>query len=154
MEKGKNEHLLIVNKCSNNLIIENQNLKDELLKLKEKNFSDKEEAFNRGMENGKKNYNYEVQIHPYQEVFKNKKMFSSEEVIKVGYKYIFFINGLPCLSSHIEIFETISRKEINEEKVAELINKISDVTNLIPNGNIQLIGNLAEFGKKLLNQNK
>ena len=74
LEKGKNEHLLIVNKCSNNLIIENQNLKDELLKLKEKNFSDKEEAFNRGMENGKKNYNYEVQIHPYQEVFKNKKM--------------------------------------------------------------------------------
>ena len=57
-------------------------------------------------------------------------------------------------NSHIEIIETISRKEISEERISEILNKISELTNLIPNANIQLIGSLSEFGKKLLNQKK
>ena len=69
-------------------------------------------------------------------------------------KYIIFINGLPFPNSHIEIIETISRKEISEERISEILNKISELTNLIPNANIQLIGSLSEFGKKLLNQKK
>jgi len=154
LEKERNKNLKLSNDNLDKLKIDNQNLKEELLKVKEQNILEKVDAFNHGFENGKKINSYEVQIHPYQDTFRNKKTFSTEEVIKIGYKYIIFINGLPFPNSHIEILETISRKEINDERISEILNKISEVTNLIPNANIKLIGSLSEFGKKLLNQKK
>lgn len=154
LEKERYKNLKLSNENLDKLEIYNQNLKEELLKVKEQNILEKEDAFNRGFENGKRINSYEVQIHPYQDIFINKKTFSTEEVIKIGYKYILFINGLPFPNSHIEIIETISRKEISEERISEILNKISELTNLIPNANIQLIGSLSEFGKKLLNQKK
>ncbi|STD55811.1 Uncharacterised protein [Empedobacter falsenii] len=65
-----------------------------------------------------------------------------------------FIGGVPTPYSHIEIFEKITKKEINEEKVNNLLQRISDVTNIIPEGNVKLIGNISEFGRSLLNFKK
>ncbi len=128
--------------------------KSEIYDLKNRYIEEKELIFQKGILKGKELSNYEIQIHPYQELKQHKKLLGSEDLLNVGYKYMMFINGVPCLNSHIEIFETISKKEINEEKVNNLLSKIKDLTDMVPNGNVKLVGNLAEFGKNLLNFKK
>lgn len=150
IEKDRNKYQSGVIEKSDNVVLENQNLKKEILKLKEANF----EAYKEGIEKGQNITNFKIQIHPYQEIIKNKKLIGSEEIIKIGYKYMLLINDVPCLNTHIEILETISKKEVNEERINAILNKISEISNLIPNGNVQIIGSLTEFGKRLLSQLK
>lgn len=135
-----------------NSIVKSYN--EENFNLKENFLKQKEEVYELGLKKGKELINYQIEIHPYQEIKQNKKYFGNEDVINIGYKYMMFINGVPTAYTHIEIFETISKKEINEDKVNNLLNQISNVTSLIPGGNVKLIGSLAEFGKNLLNQKK
>lgn len=130
------------------------NYKNEILNLKEDFLIEKEKVFDKGIAKGKELSNYRIEIHPYQEIKQVKKILGSEDVLNIGYKYMMFINDTPTAYSHIEIFETVSKKEIDEEKVNKLISRISEISNLVPNGNVKLVGNIAEFGKNLLNFRK
>lgn len=147
-EKNKNKNQSFQIEKTNNFNIENQVLKNEIIKLKEANIK----AYKEGLEEGKNITNLRIQIHPYHEIIKNKKFLSNEEIINIGYKYILLVNDIPCLSSHIEILESIKKKEISEDRINAIMSKISETAMLIPNGNIQIIGSLAEFGKKLIKQ--
>lgn len=150
LEKVKNvNHSLQIEKL-NNICTENEVLKNEIIKLKDANIK----AYKEGLQEGKNNTNFKIQMHPYHEIIKNKKIFSNEEIINIGYKYILLINDIPCFNSHIEILESIKKKEISEDRINAIINKISETARLIPNSNIQIIGSLYEFGKKLITDNK
>lgn len=148
LEKNKNVNQSLQIEKANNFSIENEVLKSEIIKLKENNIK----AYKEGLQEGKNITSFKIQIHPYHEITKNKKVFSNEEIINIGYKYILFVNDIPCLSSHIEILESIKKKEINEDRINAIMSKISEAMMLIPDGNIQIIGSLAEFGKKLMQQ--
>ena len=96
-EKNKNKNQSFQIEKTNNFNIENQVLKNEIIKLKEANIK----AYKEGLEEGKNITNLRIQIHPYHEIIKNKKFLSNEEIINIGYKYILLVNDIPCLSSHI-----------------------------------------------------
>jgi hypothetical protein len=146
-------------KSNNNIVKDNEIyrnqislLNEEILKLKENNIKEKEDAYDKGILKGKELSILEIQVYPYKEISLKKHFFGDEKQIKIGYKYMIYSNGLPCLNSHVEIFETISIKEIDEAKVMQLLNQISNIVS--PNQNIRLIGDLTEFGKNILNYKK
>lgn len=140
-----------IENLKNELDINISKYKTEIFKLKDEFLIEKERTYDKGIAKGIERSNYRIEIHPYQEIKQVKKMLGSEDVLNVGYKYIMFMNDTPTAYSHIEIFETVSKKEIDEEKINKLLSRISDVCSIIPNGNVKLVGNIAEFGKNLLN---
>lgn len=129
-------------------------LKAELLQFKEEFLIEKNHAYQAGLQDGIKQSGYEIQVHPYQKAISEKSLFGSKEMVEIGYKYIFMINGVPALSSHTEIIETVAKKDIDEGKVESYLGKIVDVVNALPLNKGKLIGDLATFGKKLLTQGK
>lgn len=129
-------------------------LKAELLQFKEDFLIEKNQAYHTGVQDGIKQSGYEIQVHPYQKAISEKTLFGSKEMVEIGYKYLFMINGVPALTSHTEIIETLSKKDIDEGKVEQYIDKILEVVNALPLNKGKLIGDLATFGKKLLTQGK
>lgn len=129
-------------------------LKEETLTLKEQFLVEKELAFQKGIQEGVKQSGYEIQVHPYHKAISEKSLFGSKELIEIGYKYILMINGVPALTSHTEILETVAKKDIDEGKVERYLSKIVEVVNALPMNKGKIIGDLATFGKKLLTQGK
>lgn len=129
-------------------------LKADLLQFKEDFLVEKNQAYHAGVQDGIRQSGYEIQVHPYQKAISEKSLFGSKEMVEIGYKYILMINGVPALTSHTEIIETVSKKDIDEGKVENYIDKILEVVNALPLNKGKIIGDLATFGKKLLTQGK
>lgn len=129
-------------------------LKAELLQFKEDFLVEKHQAYQAGVQDGIRQSGYEIQVHPYQKAISEKSLFGSKEMVEIGYKYILMINGVPALSSHTEIIETVAKKDIDEGKVESYLSKIVEVVNALPLNKGKIIGDLATFGKKLLTQGK
>jgi len=146
--------LIESNKIKDDKINELKNtFQEEIHSLKNTFFEEKKYEFNEGIKKGIEQSQFSVEIYPFQEIEKKKGLFNNEEFVNIGNKYLYNINGFN-FASHVEIFEKISRKEIDEIKVNNILGRISEIANKIPNPNIQLVGSLSEFGKSLLNLNK
>ena len=146
-----NEMKVNYERLFNNLKIE---LEKEKNTLKENLRAEKDYEFKRGLNQGINSSTLTVQVMPYKKVIKDTGFFSSNDFVEIGYKYQMFSNGIPCFDPHIQISESISIKEIKEENIHLIISKVDEIISKIPNPSIQVVGNVKDFGKSLLNLNK
>lgn len=87
---------------------------------------------------------FSVQISPLVRIVEDKGLFSSEFKTEVGYQYQLLINGIPAFQPHVLIERNEVRKEVNEERIDELIK----VAKQIAEGAIDLyLGANGQFAK-------
>lgn len=58
-----------------------------------------------------------VVTYPYKEEHGDSGFFSDERRAEIGYKFQFFVSGVPCLEAHKVITEVLSKKQVNQERV-------------------------------------
>lgn len=129
-----------------------QNLQ-EINDLKDIHRTNLKNEFDLGVKKGIELSKIEVKITPYKNLKKEGNIGFRKEVIEVGYSYRLFSNGFPCLDPHIEIFDKVEVKEINERFIELLSEKFDLVLSKIPNSNIILTENIQNFTTKLLRKN-
>ena len=126
----------------------------EINNLKDFHSAELRQEFEQGDNIGSTISKIDVQITPFKRSIKKGNFISKFESYECGYKYQLFSNGLPCLEPKEVIFDIISVKDINEENVNNLLEKLNNIINKIPNSNLQLAETLSSFKNGLLSLKK
>jgi hypothetical protein len=74
-----------------------------------------------------------VTVHPFVNTARQRGLFSSENVIEIGYKYQLLIQGLPCFEPHTVIVETTRQKQVNDEMIELFKSKAVELAQLAAN---------------------
>ena len=124
----------------------------QLNQIKENHREEKIQEYKRGYEDGKESSKFTINVFPYKEITKNDSLFFKKDIVLIGYKFRLFQNGIPCMEAHLEIVERISLKEIKEENIKIVIEKIENIVSKIPN--VQIMSNIKELGKEIIKLKK
>lgn len=71
-----------------------------------------------------------VSVSPFVNTAKDDGFIFKETRVEIGYKYQLLIKGLPCLTPHVEITESFSQKELNQENLSLLLEKAEQLANI------------------------
>ena len=74
-----------------------------------------------------------VTVHPFVNASRQRGLFSSENVIEIGYKYQLLIQGLPCFEPHTVVVETTRQKQVNDEMIELFKSKAVELAQLAAN---------------------
>ncbi|MBK6006344.1 hypothetical protein JJB11_09600 [Ramlibacter ginsenosidimutans] len=74
-----------------------------------------------------------VTVHPFVNTARERGLFSSENVIEIGYKYQLLIQGLPCFEPHTVVVETTRQKQVNDEMIELFKTKAVELAQLAAN---------------------
>ena len=74
-----------------------------------------------------------VTVHPFVNTSRERGLFSSENVIEIGYKYQLLIQGLPCFEPHTVVVETTRQKQVNDEMIELFKTKAVELAQLAAN---------------------
>ena len=55
--------------------------------------------------------------YPYKEDHGKDGMLFDERRVEIGYKYQLFVNGTPCFQPHVVTTDTLTKKDINGERI-------------------------------------
>ncbi len=126
--------------------------KDEINELKEVHRNELKKEFDEGFVKGVEISKIEVRVTPIRRAKMERNMLSKKELLEIGFSYRIFSNGIPCLEPHIEIIESIYKKELNEENVNLIAAKIESAISKIPNTNLILTESISSFANKLIDK--
>lgn len=126
--------------------------KDEINELKEIHRSELKKEFDEGFVKGVEISKIEVRVTPIRRAKIERNMLSKKEVLEIGFSYRLFSNGIPCLEPHVEIVESVYKKELNEENVNLIAAKIESAISKIPNTNLILTESISSFANKLIDK--
>lgn len=65
--------------------------------------------------------------YPYKEEHGENGVIFDERRVEIGFKYQLFVNGTPCFQPHVVPTETLTKKEINEERIGNALQKATDM---------------------------
>ncbi|ALJ06446.1 hypothetical protein APS56_15470 [Pseudalgibacter alginicilyticus] len=112
--------------------------------------TEKHSEFNKGYELGTGESDFIVQVEPYKNTIGKKGYFQNSQVMEIGYIYRLFVKGIPSLDPHIQIVEKIKISDLNEQNVNSAIEKLDILISKIPSPHLRLVGNVKDFGTKIL----
>ncbi len=84
-----------------------------------------------------KNSELSVSVYPFVNTQKEDSLLSKQTRVELGYKYQLFVKGLPCFVPHVEIVETFTQKEVNQETITvlrEKAEKLAEAALLVNSG--------------------
>lgn len=65
--------------------------------------------------------------YPYKEEHGENGMIFDERRVEIGYKYQLFVNGAPCFQPHIVPTDTLTKKDINGERIDYAIKRATEI---------------------------
>ena len=65
--------------------------------------------------------------YPYKTEHGENGVLFDERRVEIGYKYQLFVNGAPCFQPHVVPTETLTKKEINGERISNALQQASDM---------------------------
>lgn len=103
-------YLLMAAKLSHvreNLAITNANHEKELGRIKESGLT--------------------LVTYPYKVEHGENGMIFDERRVEIGYKYQLFVNGAPCFQPHVVPTDTLTKKDINGERISNALQQATDM---------------------------
>jgi hypothetical protein len=86
-----------------------------------------------------KEHELSVMVYPFVNTEKDDGWINKNTLVEVGYKYQLLVKGLPCFPPHVEVSESFTQKEINQQTVELLKEKAEQLA--------QAAANVASAGK-------
>ena len=126
--------------------------KDEINELKEMQRTALKNEYDEGFKKGVEISKIEVRVTPIRRAKFERTILSKKELLEIGFSYRIFSNGIPCLEPHVEIVESVYKKELNEENVNLIAAKIESAISKIPNTNLILTESISSFANKLIDK--
>ncbi|MBK6741265.1 MAG: hypothetical protein IPG64_27125 [Haliea sp.] len=65
--------------------------------------------------------------YPYKEEHGKDGVIFDERRVEIGYKYQLFVNGTPCFQPHIVATDTLTKKDINGERIEYALQRATDM---------------------------
>ena len=65
--------------------------------------------------------------YPYKIEHGENGMIFDERRVEIGYKYQLFVNGAPCFQPHVVPTDTLTKKEINGERISNALQQATDM---------------------------
>ncbi len=65
--------------------------------------------------------------YPYKVEHGENGMIFDERRVEIGYKYQLFVNGAPCFQPHVVPTDTLTKKDINGERISNALQQATDM---------------------------
>ena len=65
--------------------------------------------------------------YPYKLEHGENGVIFDERRVEIGYKYQLFVNGAPCFQPHVVITDTLTKKDINGERISNALQQATDM---------------------------
>lgn len=65
--------------------------------------------------------------YPYKDEHGKDGVIFDERRVEIGYKYQLFVNGTPCFQPHIVVTDTLTKKDINGERIDYALQRATEM---------------------------